>query len=76
MVGQDTVRAFRDRRYEYKAKKKEWSNKLSRATDVVDKQKAKGLVLLYDSMQLAHKCILNSFYGYVFPLAFCTRGAC
>ena len=23
------------------------------------------LVILYDSLQLAHKCILNSFYGYV-----------
>ena len=23
------------------------------------------MVLLYDSLQLAHKCILNSFYGYV-----------
>ncbi len=21
--------------------------------------------MLYDSLQLAHKCILNSFYGYV-----------
>ena len=26
---------------------------------------AKAMVLLYDSLQLAHKCILNSFYGYV-----------
>ena len=23
------------------------------------------LTVLYDSLQLAHKCILNSFYGYV-----------
>ena len=23
------------------------------------------LVVVYDSLQLAHKCILNSFYGYV-----------
>ena len=23
------------------------------------------MVVLYDSLQLAHKCILNSFYGYV-----------
>lgn len=22
-------------------------------------------MVLYDSLQLAHKCILNSFYGYV-----------
>lgn len=26
---------------------------------------AKGKEVLYDSLQLAHKCILNSFYGYV-----------
>ena len=26
---------------------------------------AKAMELLYDSLQLAHKCILNSFYGYV-----------
>merc|ERR1719331_1606969 len=26
---------------------------------------AKSKVVLYDSLQLAHKCILNSFYGYV-----------
>lgn len=26
---------------------------------------AKGREVLYDSLQLAHKCILNSFYGYV-----------
>ncbi|KAG4958438.1 hypothetical protein JHK87_035071 [Glycine soja] len=25
----------------------------------------KDMVVLYDSLQLAHKCILNSFYGYV-----------
>ena len=24
-----------------------------------------GLVVLFESLQLAHKCILNSFYGYV-----------
>ncbi len=28
-------------------------------------QEAADLVVLYDSLQLAHKCILNSFYGYV-----------
>ena len=26
---------------------------------------ANSRVVLYDSLQLAHKCILNSFYGYV-----------
>ena len=28
-------------------------------------QEAADMVVLYDSLQLAHKCILNSFYGYV-----------
>ena len=23
------------------------------------------MVVMYESLQLAHKCILNSFYGYV-----------
>lgn len=26
---------------------------------------AKSFIVIYDSLQLAHKCILNSFYGYV-----------
>jgi len=28
-------------------------------------QEAQDMVVLYDSLQLAHKSILNSFYGYV-----------
>ncbi|CAA6660706.1 unnamed protein product [Spirodela intermedia] len=53
----DTVRSFRDRRYEYKGLNKVWKGKLEmQKTD---------MVVLYDSLQLAHKCILNSFYGYV-----------
>ncbi|VDN09429.1 unnamed protein product, partial [Dibothriocephalus latus] len=28
-------------------------------------KEASSMVVLYDSLQLAHKCILNSFYGYV-----------
>lgn len=27
--------------------------------------KAQQMIILFDSLQLAHKCILNSFYGYV-----------
>eukprot|EP00917_Polyrhabdina_sp_WS-2016_P013570 GHVP01029742.1.p1 GENE.GHVP01029742.1~~GHVP01029742.1.p1 ORF type:complete len:1499 (+),score=286.83 GHVP01029742.1:49-4497(+) len=54
----DTVRLFRDKRYVYKnllkvQKKKAKTNESQR------------LISLYDSLQLAHKCILNSFYGYV-----------
>lgn len=65
----DTVRDFRDRRYEYKRLVKVWGGNLGKA-------KAEGkspdeieycvnLVNLYESLQLAHKIILNSFYGYV-----------
>ena len=33
--------------------------------DVPGIKQANGMIVLYDSLQLAHKCILNSFYGYV-----------
>ncbi|KAF3639480.1 DNA polymerase epsilon catalytic subunit B [Capsicum annuum] len=64
----DTVRSFRDRRYEYKGLNKVWKGKLSEAKasgNSINIQEAQDLVVLYDSLQLAHKCILNSFYGYV-----------
>lgn len=64
----DTVRAFRDRRYEFKGLTKVWKNKLTEAeeqNDASEIKRANGLLVLYDSLQLAHKCILNSFYGYV-----------
>lgn len=65
----DTVRRFRDRRYEYKGLHKTWKKNLdsllgsSGALTEVDE--AKKMIVIYDSLQLAHKCILNSFYGYV-----------
>lgn len=91
----DTVRAFRDRRYEFKGLHKVgvprtrsgylvvwfpfhmfdlflflkvWKKKLSAAQDSGDAaevKRSKNMEILYDSLQLAHKCILNSFYGYV-----------
>ena len=33
--------------------------------NLIEIQTAADMVILYDSLQLAHKCILNSFYGYV-----------
>lgn len=65
----DTVRKFRDRRYEYKRLTKKFAKEKSRLKE----EKANGIEViiaedkqvLYDSLQLAHKCILNSFYGYV-----------
>lgn len=64
----DTVRDFRDRRYEYKGLHKTWKKNLDKAHGaghVADTIEAKNMIVLYDSLQLAHKCILNSFYGYV-----------
>lgn len=64
----DTVRDFRDRRYEFKGLVKTWKRKVSEAEesgDAAEIKRANGMVVLYDSLQLAHKCILNSFYGYV-----------
>ena len=64
----DTVRNFRDRRYELKGLVKVWKKKLSEAEarkDGAEVKRCNGMIVLYDSLQLAHKCILNSFYGYV-----------
>ena len=65
----DTVKNFRDRRYDYKGKQKLWKGntealKTSGAT-TAEVEEAKKMIVLYDSLQLAHKVILNSFYGYV-----------
>ncbi|TFK50458.1 DUF1744-domain-containing protein [Heliocybe sulcata] len=65
----DTVRTFRDRRYEYKGLHKTWKknldNVVSEGRTIAEVEEAKKMIVLYDSLQLAHKCILNSFYGYV-----------
>ncbi|XP_018571015.1 DNA polymerase epsilon catalytic subunit A [Anoplophora glabripennis] len=64
----DTVRAFRDRRYEYKGMSKKAKQAVTDAIkggDASEIKSAKNREVLYDSLQLAHKCILNSFYGYV-----------
>jgi DNA polymerase epsilon subunit 1 len=63
-----TVRVFRDRRYVYKSSHKAWKAKLDAAVkeqDSVAEDEARKMVVVFDSLQLAHKCILNSFYGYV-----------
>ncbi|KHN70755.1 DNA polymerase epsilon catalytic subunit A [Toxocara canis] len=62
----NTVRAFRDRRYQYKNLLKKAKAALSEVPedDMNALKSAQGRVVLYESLQLAHKCILNSFYGY------------
>lgn len=45
-----------------------WKKKLEAAKqkgDPAEIKSCKNKEVLYDSLQLAHKCILNSFYGYV-----------
>lgn len=65
----DTVRNFRDRRYDFKGKQKAWKNKTealkSASAPSLEIEEAKKMIVLFDSLQLAHKVILNSFYGYV-----------
>lgn len=65
----NTVRDFRDRRYDYKGKAKVWKGKTealkSSGAAAPDIENAKKMIVLFDSLQLAHKVILNSFYGYV-----------
>ncbi|ODV64406.1 DNA polymerase epsilon catalytic subunit [Ascoidea rubescens DSM 1968] len=63
----NTVRDFRDRRYTYKKKAKEWKQKASKVDhdDHHTLEEVRKMIVTYDSLQLAHKVILNSFYGYV-----------
>jgi DNA polymerase epsilon subunit 1 len=52
----------------YHQPQQKWKGKLEDARaagDALEAAAAADLVVLYDSLQLAHKCILNSFYGYV-----------
>ncbi|QIX00395.1 hypothetical protein AMS68_005912 [Peltaster fructicola] len=65
----DTVKDFRDRRYDFKGKQKVWKGKTSdlekAGASQAEIEEAKKMIVLFDSLQLAHKVILNSFYGYV-----------
>jgi DNA polymerase epsilon subunit 1 len=61
----ETVRSFRDRRYEFKDKLKEWNKRRDAACTPIERDEVKKMIVLYDSLQLAHKCLLNTFYGYV-----------
>ena len=65
----DTVRTFRDRRYNFKGQQKVWKGKTealkASGASATDVEEAKKMITLFDSLQLAHKVILNSFYGYV-----------
>lgn len=60
------VKKFKDRRYTYKAHAKEAKKKAGaqNLTETERKEEIKKAEI-YDSLQVAHKCVLNSFYGYV-----------
>lgn len=60
----NTVRDFRDKRYEFKGLAKVWKKK-SAGKDKHEKEECLKRAVYYDSLQLAFKVILNSFYGYV-----------
>ena len=64
----NTVKNFRDRRYDYKKMTKKWkgdAKKAEKAGHSLTLKHANDMSLMYNSLQVAHKCILNSFYGYV-----------
>ena len=57
------------RRYDYKGKQKVWKGKTealkASGAPASEIENGKKMIVLFDSLQLAHKVILNSFYGYV-----------
>ena len=65
----DTVRDFRDRRYEFKRLVKVWGDKMkeikANGGTADEIETCSNRINLFESLQLAHKIILNSFYGYV-----------
>ena len=65
----DTVKDFRDRRYDFKGQQRVWKGKSSSlkkaGAPAAEIDEAEKMIILFDSLQLAHKVILNSFYGYV-----------
>lgn len=65
----NAVRDFKDKRNEYKRMAKEAHGKARAAQQEgkpqEEQRNLQKTASIYDSLQIAHKCILNSFYGYV-----------
>lgn len=61
----ETVRKFRDQRYIYKKLHLEAQKAVECAGSDEERKHAMKAVVVYSSLQVAHKCVLNSFYGYV-----------
>lgn len=63
----NTVRDFRDRRNEFKAKLKEWKDSMHAAQEAQQPERveqAKNMIIVYDSLQVAHKVL----WRYMIPL--------
>ncbi|KHN69707.1 DNA polymerase epsilon [Ordospora colligata OC4] len=61
----ETVRKFRDRRYTYKKLHSKALRDAEGAMTEEERRHALKSAVVYSSLQVAHKCVLNSFYGYV-----------
>lgn len=61
----ETVRKFRDQRYVYKRLYSQAQKAFEVAETEEERKHAMKSVVVYSSLQIAHKCVLNSFYGYV-----------
>lgn len=57
----ETVKKFRDQRYVYKDLYKKAMQEYERNQTVENRKN----LIVYESLQVAYKCVLNSFYGYV-----------
>ena len=60
----DTVHQFCDRHYEYEVLTRQRDKRVREAKDTVTRKDTEDRALVYDSLQIAHKFILNSFYSY------------
>lgn len=61
----DTVQSFKNRRIDYKRQSKKYESEARAESNPLQKDLLLKKHITADSMQLAHKVILNSFYGYV-----------
>ena len=59
----DTVRALRSRYIQYKKLQELWNKRSSAAQDNKETRRSNSMCLMYESLQRAHKFILNSLHG-------------
>jgi DNA polymerase elongation subunit (family B) len=69
----DTIHCFRDLFCEYKKMTKSWKKKSGYCRGCGSQKEAEDHVLVYDSLRVTRKCILNSVYGYMMRKGACWR---